>query len=465
MPYGPRTYPLVPLPQAPDPMQSLAGLMSLASNVEQYQAERKQRQQEQRRQQTYAQHKGDPAATSAALTEAGDFAGAQFFAGQAEQARSKRDEAHAKAILPFALTKDANGIDTYDRALLTREFTAANLADRLPALLKGLDEADTAALNLQKAKREYAQQGFKALLDSVDAAGATPQALQLAAKKGIANGFWSEEEAAQILNHVGDDPARAQEVVRRLRSEKPEKPVLHNVPAGTSVIDAARPEAGSVFTAPAAPARPNTIQEALLDPTLTPARQRDLLALQRQLSAAQRQPDAPVETAAVQAVLNNPRLWRALNPELRGKMLAPLARAGFNFPEATEGMTQLEIERLRVADIRALDRDRRRTYPGSSERIMSDEIYADEKALIEDFYRELRAEPEPPKPSLPPPAAATRGMLPSSTPATENFRVEQFRFTANRDGTVTVMAPDGTSATFPSRAEADAEINEFLNQR
>ena len=76
MPYSPRTYPLVDLPahRAPDPLQSLASMMSLAATAEEYSAQRKQRQTQQRMEQAINAAKGDPMKAADVLeTQHGDF--------------------------------------------------------------------------------------------------------------------------------------------------------------------------------------------------------------------------------------------------------------------------------------------------------------------------------------------------------------------------------------------------------
>ena len=215
-------------------------------------------------------------------------------------------------------------------------------------------------------------------------------------------------------------------------------------------------------------ARPNTIQEALLDPNLTPARKEELLGLQRAMSAAQREPEAGVDRASVQAILKYPHLWRAVNPELRGKLMAPLAAAGFDFPAAAEGLTPAEITRLRVSDIRQLDRERRRVDAGG-ERTMTDVQYREERAQIEEFYRSLSGEPTPARGrGTPPPTApgwappGTTRATPPPGPARQAPQASQFTTTTASGGKVTVTAPDGSTVDFASQAEADAAIQAYL---
>lgn len=164
--------------------------------------------------------------------------------------RGARDTATAKAIMPFALVENEDGVSTFDRNILTREFTAAGLGDRLPDLMKGLDDADAASLGLRKARQDFAQKGLDGLLRSVDAAGATPAGLKLAADYAVKNGLYSQEQADSVLKFVGDDPARAKAAIQRLRGEKPE---LHNAPAGTAVFDANDPQSGPIATVPSRP--------------------------------------------------------------------------------------------------------------------------------------------------------------------------------------------------------------------
>lgn len=174
----------------------------------------------------------------------------QLVANKRELAASEqgaRETAMAKGIMPFALKENADGVSTFDRDLLTKEFTAAGLADRLPGLLKGLDDADAASLGLKKAKQDFAQKGLDGLLRSVEASGATPDGLRLAADYAVKNGLYSKQEAEQVLTFVGNDPAKAKLALQRLRGEKPQ---LHNAPAGSAVFDANNPQAGPIATVP-----------------------------------------------------------------------------------------------------------------------------------------------------------------------------------------------------------------------
>lgn len=412
MPYGPRSYPMVPFPQGNDPLQSLSAIMQIGSQLEGWwerSADRREREAARQR--------------DAAI----------------------RDVARKTAHDPAAMAKEVTLIDPERGIALQNTVTDNARADQqrkqqeFGQILQRLNQQDTAyGRGAQLLSEIKAQPGLYPKL--------RPQIVELAAglDPRLADEIpetYDEGRVTGMLQFATDAAARTAKMKAGLEEMLPDRNPIKGLSMLFEVTDTdeereviadkaayfgmapeqitaakkiATTEQAKAKAAAAKAERPTSIASALLDPDLTPARKSELLALERQLSAARREPDIAVDPASVQAVLKNPRLWRALNPELRGKLLAPLAKAGFNFPDATEGMTPLEIERLRVADVRQLDRERRRTYPNSDERIMSDDVYADEKAIINEFYRELKGETVEPKVATPPPEAATRGMLPPS---------------------------------------------------
>jgi len=123
-----------------------------------------------------------------------------------------RDTQQQKAIMPFALTQDQNGVFTYDRNVLTKEFTAAGIGDRLPEVFKGLDVADAATMQLQKAKQE----AFAGLAYGVLNSGSTPEAFNLALEHAKKNGLATPQELSQIIQAVGDDPQKIAQVAKSI---------------------------------------------------------------------------------------------------------------------------------------------------------------------------------------------------------------------------------------------------------
>lgn len=152
---------------------------------------------------------------------------------------------------------------------------------------------------------------------------------------------------------AGNDPAKAAALLQQggwinlskeLLSQVP-KPSLHNVPAGTTVIDGSNPAAGPVFTAPPTPPKapepPSTIDGALMDAYRKgdSAEVNRLLQLKRQSAAAGRDPSAGVSRVdpakdndrkrLVTAVLAQPNLWDDLTPSQKGEIAADLSEKGF----------------------------------------------------------------------------------------------------------------------------------------
>lgn len=174
--------------------------------------------------------------------------------------REARDVATEKAILPFALTQGPNGVATYDRDLLTREFTSAGIGDRLPDLLKGLDAADAAAFKVSEGKRE----ALAGLAYGVMASGNTPEAFQLAVDHALANGLVSKEEVARLQRTIGTNPEKIAQVTQQLAQASPAIATLLEAKRGHEVAerraDITEQRAG---TSAAETTRHNTAMEAI----------------------------------------------------------------------------------------------------------------------------------------------------------------------------------------------------------
>lgn len=183
---------------------------------------------------------------------------------QAAQQQQRGDQ-QEQAIQRFALTPNADGVLTFDRNQLTKEYTAAGIADRLPHLLQSLDAADAASLKLKQAKLE----GLAGLAYGVIREGNSPIAFDHALEYGVKNGYLSQDEAKQLMLQVGDDPGRIGDVAMQVASQVPQfaellktpAPKLMTVNPGDTVIDQNNPQGGAVFTAPAAAPKPAAAPE------------------------------------------------------------------------------------------------------------------------------------------------------------------------------------------------------------
>lgn len=116
--FKPSRYAFVNLPPPPDPSQSLWDLMRVKSQIEAAQA----------------------AAQRAAEFPAYDQRVRQMIA--------------ARTILPRAAKRTPTGDVTWDQDVLRKELTAAGAAGLLPAVLKGVDEADRRAAARRKSWEE-----------------------------------------------------------------------------------------------------------------------------------------------------------------------------------------------------------------------------------------------------------------------------------------------------------------------
>lgn len=134
-----------------------------------------------------------------------------------EAKREARANQQQRDILPFALKDNGEGVLTYDRDILTREFTAAGLADRLPGLLQGLDVADAAALNVRQARQE----AFAGLAYGVMQAGNDPQSFNLALDHAEQNNLASKSELAQLRELSKRSPQAIAELTKQVASASP----------------------------------------------------------------------------------------------------------------------------------------------------------------------------------------------------------------------------------------------------
>lgn len=176
--------------------------------------------------------------------------------------RDRKDTATAKAIVPMALVEDENGVYTYDRNLLTKEFTTAGMADRLPELFSGLDHADKAVIDLESARTE----ALAGIAYSLHSSGNSPEAFQLAMKKAIKNRLITPAEAGPYIEAAQADPSRIGELTKTLASQSlkfaekfaPPKVGTREIKRknadGSETIDIVEDKPGQSFTSAADPA-------------------------------------------------------------------------------------------------------------------------------------------------------------------------------------------------------------------
>lgn len=146
-----------------------------------------------------------------------------------EQKRTMRDDATAKALMPFALQQREDGLHTFDRDLLTKEYTAAGMGDRLPGLLQALDGFESSALSLKKLNADMAAAKTDAIANlayGVLQAGASPEAVKLAIQMGAKNGLVTQQEVSEALQGMTPDPESITERMMLLANQSPKVATL-----------------------------------------------------------------------------------------------------------------------------------------------------------------------------------------------------------------------------------------------
>lgn len=269
--------------------------------------------------------------------------------------RDVKADTTAKAIMPFALMKRDDGVSTYDRDLLTKEFTTAGIADKLPDIFKGLDAADKAALDLTNAKRE----GLAGLAYGALVAGATPQAVKMALDHAISNRLLTKDEAVPYLQALEQDPERAKEIVTQVASLSPTfagklKPEVAKTreikvlnPDGTETIQIVEDTPGQTFTSAARPEpapKAGTLEDyikSLAKDRKKPAETWSATEKAEAVAAWTRLTNPPKTSMVdpvkqkqiadkVTAVMANPSLYDDLTPSDKGEIMVDLAKAGFS---------------------------------------------------------------------------------------------------------------------------------------
>ena len=237
--------------------------------------------------------------------------GLQIEGAKMNLAEAKRGQAGrelTRQILPLARRQD--GLATYDRDVIAREFDAAGMSDMLPEVLAKLDEQDTAHAKVLEARRDaVAGDAFRVLQS-----GATDETFA-----SILD-YWKENDALPArelkeIERLGKDPeTRQQALMAAVQSSpkftamlgemrKAQEPKLSTVAPGASVYDERNPQAGPLFTAPAVPEKaPANIEAAILAET-DPAKRAELVLLKEQLVRAGRAPAAPPPQEPLTAIV------------------------------------------------------------------------------------------------------------------------------------------------------------------
>lgn len=236
--------------------------------------------------------------------------GLQIQAAEMGVDRAKRQdkaEQFTRSILPLA--KRGDGLVSYDREILQREFEAAGHADQIPQVFAALDEQEASHLKVIEARRDaVAADAFRALQSGADEetfgglleyweANDVLPARELSAMRKA--GKNPEQRQQALLAAVQSSP-RFAKTLQEMRDAA--APKLHNVPEGATVIDERNPQAGPLFTAPRPEKLPTSIEDAILArmPDATPEQ---LIAIKKEIAAAGRAPAQPRAEEPLQAII------------------------------------------------------------------------------------------------------------------------------------------------------------------
>lgn len=227
-----------------------------------------------------------------------------------EQERRTKGAATARAVIPLA--RRENGVYGYDRDLIAREMEAAGHGDLLPDVFAKLDEQEAGYLKVQEARTDAVAADAWRVLQGGAADAETVGELMRAWKENnlVPAGDLKMFEAAMkqhgperaLLAAVQSSPRFAEMVQKMQEANRPD---LATVAPGSSVYDQRNPQAGVLFTAPAEPETPASIEAALLDAERrgdTAAVQR-YMGMKRELAAAGRAPAAPRPSEPLETVI------------------------------------------------------------------------------------------------------------------------------------------------------------------
>ena len=461
MPYTSRGYGMVPMPQAPDPMQSITGLMNMANNLEEAKAQQKERARATRVEAAFNEAKGDPIKAAEVLeTKHGDFATARGIRDNAQQIRLKAVEQMGER-----LNQHKTIYGQASQALTELQTDPTMYPAVRPKLLELASAVDPRLA--QEIPEQYSHETVKGMMDFTAQAAAMADSRSRAAAL-LADRLKTKE--ADIKDEEGDRKVVSDwfsvspnqddwnQSLDHARAVGVSESVLKQV--GPTWSKEAQERARQMGLTPdqREVKKPATIAAAILDARSRgdAAGEASLVKLQGTLNAAGRAPstDTPVTADMINAVRANPSLWGDLTPTVRDKMLAPLQQGGFDFKAATSGMTDVQraaIERWKTTALEALERDYNANKPfGPDDKFgMSEAELATRKLTIENSYRAQIG--MPPLTELPASwrKPGDRGEAqPKPAPAAAPARTGGPG--AATTGTVAMHAPDGRQLAVPA---------------
>lgn len=413
MPYQARSYPLVPIPQGPDPMQGLSNLMSLASQFEQSKRQTETIASEKAVKDALGQSQGNLDTAIEMLGKQGRWNEATVLRSRAAEIREAQQNE-----LAASLKRAREGFETSTRLLQgveaakTPEEKSALFATVRPQLLQALPGFAQYIPNRFEDDPEFVTRAIPMGLSYADAARRRDEAVTKlnAATKDKRDQFSHDKSIVEALGTWLADADDGQDVVEAVTQAEN----LYGASPGVRAMLEDFTTPGPLSQAQRSALRTRLVGEDNKPTSITQAilRAREsgdekevkaLLGLQRQISTAGQAPAVGANPDVVSAVLKHPAIWNDINPELRGGLIGPLSRSGFDFTKAASSLTDAQkgvVERWK-AD--ALTKLRERLNSGGAEAI-DKATYDTEVARVEESYRAQMGTPPP----APTPGAASR---------------------------------------------------------
>lgn len=439
----PGQYPLVPIPQGPDPMQSLSSLMGMVGQMQ--------------------------AMKQAKLEGPGRIANQEALNAERTSLTNERNQ---QTTDRKQLVADQQTINTLlqeggDEATITERMRAGGHANLIPQVQKSFDDArtrkaayDKTVADTNKANVDAEETQQKIREKHADYLGGIAASVR---DHGYHPDAFFQGVALAHNDGMIDPQAAGRAIAMGIQTPDQIKPF---VDAGI----AASPEQRKLEADRNKPA--TTLQGAILaarDKGDT-AGVNALIKLQGQFRAAGRDDSgggAPVTPDMIKAVTDFPALWRDLTPTTRDKMIGQLSRAGFDFRAASAGLTDAQkagVERWRATALERVETDLAAHKPlgENDQTAMTPAEAARRRAAIEASYRAQMGTAAPAAPA-PPPAAPAAPVVPTAAapparaggpgPATAPVTP------AAGGQTQLVKMPDGSTMEF-----TQAQYAEFVKQ-
>lgn len=234
-------------------------------------------------------------------TRRAEAEGMQLEASRMALERGKRQdkaESFTRSVLPMFRRED--GLSTYDRDALAREFEAGGFADQLPEVFAKLDEQDAAHMKVLEARRDAVAADAFRLLQGGGADDDQTYASLL--EYWRENDVLPKRELAQF-EKLGKNPETRRQALAAAVQSSPRfaEQIRKMQEANAPKIEAVDPtrdlvdmRTGDVLRpgAPAEPKAPANLEQAILQAT-DPAERDRLIALKKDFAAAGRAPGAP----------------------------------------------------------------------------------------------------------------------------------------------------------------------------